>query len=146
MAETTKRWRRIKVTRGVIYFDNKAIETKWVQFTRDWEDGHAKYQKGQRVEMSDKEKLMFYLEGGHVIPCQPEQVTKPKLSGETALYQITDSFATHSASYVEGKRYELPVSVGDKYVSRSLATRIQNLPPAIQRQAEPEEAVNRKRG
>lgn len=145
MAEDTKRWRRVKNVGGIIHFDGRPLENRWVKFTREWDDGRHRYQKGQVIEMSDKEKWMFYLEAGHCVPCDPPAASeKPKGPWKMGLYLMLESFATSTGAFVEGKQYELPTRVGGKYVDRGMASLVRELEDPVRRGVDPEKAVTRR--
>lgn len=145
MAEDTKRWRRIKDVRGIIHFDGRPLDTRWVRFTREFEDGRHRYQKGQVIEMADKEKWKFYLEAGHCVPCDPPAAPdKVKGPWEMGIFLMLESFAHSTGAFVEGKQYELPMRVGTKYVDRGMASLVKKLEDPVRKAIDPEKAVTRR--
>lgn len=117
-----KKFHHVEVRRGKIYYKNKLVESRWVRFNRDFEDGYGNWRRGQIAEMQDKEKLVLYLEEGHVTPTDPEPlVTKdPYADAPRANYKFLESVAWINGAYEVGKTYELPRPRGDKYVKRGL--------------------------
>lgn len=126
----------VEVKEKKIIYDGKMLGDRWVQFTTDFDDGMGKHQKGQKLEISDTEKLVLYLRHGHVVPNEPDDRKPKKLSGTTGLYQFTDSVVAGQASFAAGKEYELPVETGDKYVERGLCRKRER--PDITEKPKPE--------
>lgn len=131
MPEPNKRWKNVKIdSSNNIVYKNRRLETRWVRFRVDHEDGYAKWQAGQHIEWPyDREKLLLYLEDGICEPCDPKQHIPPKRDCTPFIYKFTESVAYLGGGYAPNQEYELPKWKGDKFVERGLASRMRSALP-----------------
>lgn len=56
--------------------ETKSVDSRWVKFKEDHENGYAKYRAGQVAFIKDGRVLKELLEGGAVEPSQPAEGQK----------------------------------------------------------------------